>query len=117
MATRKQLKDLSALRLREAETLFKQGLYDGARYLLGYVVELALKARICRVLDLQDYPDIGQLRRMYATHDLDQLLTLAGLRRKLTLGNPMLFDNWITCSPLDTGKTLRRRGKRSAQGS
>jgi HEPN domain-containing protein len=42
MATYQQLKDLALLRLREAEALFEAGLYDGAKYLSGYAVELAL---------------------------------------------------------------------------
>ena len=45
MATRKELKELALLRLSEAETLFAAGLYDGAGYICGYVLELALKAR------------------------------------------------------------------------
>ena len=32
MPTRHELKELAALRLREAETLFQAGLYDGAAY-------------------------------------------------------------------------------------
>lgn len=94
MATRKELKELALLRLEEAEFLFGIGYYDGARYLLGYVLELALKARICRVLDLEEYPDSGDLRRVYATHDLDQLLKLSGLTRKLSLAGKAVFDNW-----------------------
>ena len=62
MATRQELKDLAELRLQEAEALFAAGLFDGAAYLAGYVVEFALKARICRVLDSIDYPDRGELR-------------------------------------------------------
>ena len=50
MASRKQLQDLARLRMREAETLFETGLYDGAAYLCGYVVESALEARICKLL-------------------------------------------------------------------
>ena len=94
MATRNQLRELALLRVRETEALFESGLYDGARYLSGYIIELALKARICRLLDVQEYPDSGELRRVYATHDLDQLLKLAGLSRKLSLGNSVLFANW-----------------------
>lgn len=99
MATRQELKDLADLRLREAEALFAAGLFDGAAYLAGYVVEVALKARICRVLDSPDYPDTGKLSRVYAVHDLDQLLLLSGLRRKLGLANPVLFKNWSTAVP------------------
>jgi HEPN domain-containing protein len=96
MATPKQLKDLALLRLDEAEALFAAGLYDGAKYLAGYVVELALKARICRLLDLDEYPNQGELRRVYAVHNLDQLLILAGLRRAIDPLNTPLFDNWST---------------------
>ena len=98
MATSQELKDLALLRLLEAETLFEAGLYDGAEYLSGYVVELALKARICRVLDLDEYPEKGELKRVYAVHDLDQLLLLAGLRKAVDPANKPFFDNWSTAS-------------------
>lgn len=74
--------------------LFDAELYDGSRYLAGYVLELALKARICRILDFEEYPDSGEFRRLYATHDLDQLLKLSGLSRKLSLQDKLLFDRW-----------------------
>jgi hypothetical protein len=62
MANRKQLKQLATIRLREAEALFAAGLYDGCAYLCGYIIELALKARICRLLNLSDYPETGKLK-------------------------------------------------------
>lgn len=99
MTTRNQLKELALLRLREAEALYDVRLFDGAKYLAGYVLELALKARICRILDVEEYPATGDLGRVYATHDLDRLLTLSGLRRKLTLGNQAVFDNWSFAAP------------------
>jgi HEPN domain-containing protein len=98
MATRKQLKHLALLRRREAQVLYEAGLYDGSRYLAGYVLELALKARICRVLDFEEYPDVGEFRRLYASHDLDQLLKLSGLSRKLSLQEKRLFDSWSTAA-------------------
>lgn len=98
MATSQQLKDLAHLRLREAEALLAAGLYDGAKYLSGYVVELALKARICRLLDVDEYPEKGELKRVYAVHDLDLLLLLAGLRRAVDPSNNALFDNWSTAA-------------------
>ena len=94
MATYQQLKDLALLRLQEAEALSAAGLYDGAKYLSGYVVELALKARICRLLDTDEYPEKGDLKRVYAVHDLEQLLFLAGLGRAVDPSNKPLFDNW-----------------------
>ena len=97
--TYQELKDLAQLRLLEAETLFAADLYDGCAYLAGYVVELALKARICKLLDIVDYPDSGKLAKVYAVHDLDQLLLLAGLRKVLDPTNKILFDNWSTAVP------------------
>ena len=87
------------LRLREAEVLFGNHLYDGAGYLCGYVIELALKARICRVLGVAEYPSTGKLKQVYAVHDLDQLLLLSGLKGKLDPGNKALFDNWNIAVP------------------
>jgi HEPN domain-containing protein len=98
MATRDQLKALAKTRLKEAEALFAAGLYDGAAYLSGYVVELALKARICRILAIRDYPDTGKYKQVYATHDFDQLLFLAGLRSKMQ-PNSSLFLKWSIASP------------------
>jgi HEPN domain-containing protein len=96
MATPQQLKDLTLVRLDEAEALFAAGLYDGAKYLAGYAVELALKARICRLLDVDEYPDTGALKRVYAVHDLDQLLLLAGLQKAVGLVEQPFFNNWST---------------------
>lgn len=98
MATYEELKDLADLRLREAEALYVAGLFDGAKYLSGYVVELALKARICRLLDQDEYPDKGRLKNVYAVHDLDQLLLLGGLEKSVNPANKELFDNWSTAA-------------------
>ena len=76
MPTRAEFKQLAKLRLKEAETLFTAGLYDGAAYLCGYVVEFALKARICKLLGLDEYPETGKLKTAYAVHDFNQLLIL-----------------------------------------
>lgn len=99
--TRKQLQDLAKLRLKEAEALFAAGLYDGSVYLAGYVVELALKARICRILGLNEYPlDIGNA---YKIHALETLKVLAGLSTEINVAkNKDLFDNWsraVTWNP------------------
>jgi len=48
MLTREDLQEISLHRLEEAKILYKQGQYDGAKYLLGYTLETALKARICK---------------------------------------------------------------------
>jgi hypothetical protein len=92
--SRAQLKALSRLRRKEAQLLFEAKLFDGAAYLVASVLESALKARICRVLDLDVYPDSGELRRVFGTHDLKQLLKLAGLERKLTATGGSVVASW-----------------------
>ena len=97
MPTRIELKELAKTRLQEAKILYDRGLYDGSCYLAGYVLEMALKARICKVLDMADYPETGEISRSFKTHNLLVLLRLAGLQRKLDLAvaaNPNLLQSW-----------------------
>jgi HEPN domain-containing protein len=79
--------------LREAEALYNAGLYDGSVYLAGYAVELGLKARICRLLRVAEYPvDIGQ---SFKIHNFGQLKLLAGLDPEINIKkNKELYDNW-----------------------
>lgn len=79
MVTRTQLKELSKLRLQEAQHLLGVGLYDGACYLGGYAVELALKARICKLLKVAEYPE--RLTN-FKIHKLEDLVYLAGLKEE-----------------------------------
>lgn len=100
MATREELSALAELRLREAEALFDAQLYDGCVYLCGYVVELALKATICRLLGIQDYPDkrSDRIGNAFRTHDFDELRLLAGLQNEGALNAGPVFDNWSTAT-------------------
>ena len=99
MPTRTDLQKLAIIRLQEAEHLERKGFYDGCVYLCGYVLELALKARICRVLGLSSYPDAKDVGRLFKTHDFDVLKLLAGLEEETTLAkNKALFRNWSTAT-------------------
>ena len=115
MATYHELKDLALLRLREAEALFAADFFDGCAYLAGYAVELALKARICKLLDIADYPSAGKLAKVYAVHDLDQLLLLAGLRKAVDPSNKPLFDNWSTAALWKPERRYDAPGKATRQ--
>ena len=99
MPTRNELKELAKLRLKEAETLFDAGLYDGAVYVSGYAIEFALKARICKLLDTNEYPSSGRLKSAYAVHDFEQLLFLSGLQKKISLAHVDLHTNWSLLIP------------------
>ncbi len=97
MMTDKDLKIIALLRLKEAKVLYKNGLYDGAAYLCGYVVETALKARICKHLNTSQYPDDGNFKTIFSSHDFDRLLLLSGLSQEISLNNvsnQKLFQNW-----------------------
>jgi hypothetical protein len=97
VASRRELQGLAMLRLREAEALFAAELYDGCVYLCGYVVEVALKARICATLGVDDYPEKGsRLKDAFKTHDFDDLKLLAGMDKEFSANNdnPVPFANW-----------------------
>ena len=90
----KDLKKIAYVRLREAKALNKAGFYDGAVYLAGYVLEIALKAVICKHLKVQDYPD---KENIFSTHNFDRLLLLSGLSEEISAKNKRnkkLFFNW-----------------------
>ncbi len=81
MLATKEVKRIAAARLSDAEVLFKASRYDGAVYLCGYAVELALKARICKTLKWTGYPETNaEFQRLasFKVHDLDVLLRLTG---------------------------------------
>lgn len=84
--TGSELQALSNSRLAEAKVLFANGLFDGAVYLAGYALELALKARICKLLDA-DYPQGRSNFQSFLTHDYGTLIQLAGLSSKLKQRN------------------------------
>jgi hypothetical protein len=70
---------LADARFQDAEALLAAGRYEGARYLCGYVVELKLKARICRAHGWQAFPPHPALSQALKTHKLEVLLLLSGL--------------------------------------
>lgn len=103
--TRSELQNLSQSRLAEAKILLANSLFDGAVYLAGYALELALKARICRLLD-SDYPQGRSEFQSFLTHDYGTLIRLAGLANKLDLqkGNPAFGANWSLLSGAKPGE-------------
>lgn len=102
MPERSDLQKLSAIRLREAEVLFEAGLYDGCFCLCGYVVELALKACVCKHLGIEDYPE-GEpnLKGLFRTHDFRSLELIAGLRSSISAKRQTSFTfdaNWTVAT-------------------
>jgi hypothetical protein len=68
------LKKLAKARLDDAIILYKQQRYEGAIYLCGYAVELALKYKICQRLGWNKYlPAKFDNDRTFYTHKLEDL--------------------------------------------
>ena len=92
------LKAIARARLADTDALLKAGRFDGSSYLCGYVVEMALKARICKTLKWPGFPDKRsefEGLQSFKTHDLDVLLRLSG-REQYTKAN--LFPEWTIVS-------------------
>lgn len=86
MITTNDLRTLARARLNDAVVLFRNKRYDGAVYLCGYAVEIALKARICRTLKWAGFPETRREFEAYQslrTHDLDVLLKLSGIEERI----------------------------------
>jgi hypothetical protein len=82
-----ELDSIARARLDDARALLAAGRFDGATYLCGYAIELALKARICRTLNWSGFPSTGgefQAYRSFQTHELDVLLHLSGQEARLS---------------------------------
>ena len=82
MISTKDLRAIARARLRDAQVLLRAKRFDGAFYLCGYAVELALKARICGTLKWRDFPQSGRKFEDFKslrTHDLEVLLRFAGV--------------------------------------
>ena len=90
------LESIAEARLEDAKVLVAGGRYDGAVYLCGYAVEIALKARICKVLNWPSFPETGAEftnYRSFQTHDLDVLLRLSGQEARV---KQQYFSDWST---------------------
>jgi len=77
--TKADLERLALLRLDDALLLIEENRYSAAYYLVGYAVELALKACIAKLVQPNTIPDKAFINATYL-HNLDSLLNTAGLK-------------------------------------
>lgn len=90
-----ELDSIARAHLDDARALLAAGRFDGATYLCGYAVEVALKARICRALDWTEFPSTGgefQAYRSFQTHELAILLHLSGQEARVKENHFALWD-------------------------
>lgn len=103
MIDRKDLRKMSKARLKDAEVLLLGKRYDGAVYICGYAVETALKARVCRTLKWQEFPESRKEfsnLRCFKTHNLDVLLSLSGVEAKM---KAQYLADWSIVAQWDSG--------------
>jgi len=95
MITRADLTKTARAHLRDAGILYRRGSYDGASYLCGYAVEIALKGRICRTLRWTGFPSTpGEFQNVKSvqTHNFEALLLFTGLENRIKV---VQYDDWV----------------------
>jgi len=121
MLLKAELKRIIKERLSDAEALFNAGRFDGATYLCGYVMEVALKLRVCKTLKWEGFPETRREFEglaSFKTHDFDSLLHVSGVEDKV---KQLYLSEWstvITWNPemrynrvvsMNRAETLRKR--------
>jgi HEPN domain-containing protein len=99
MKNPKEIIKIAESRIAEAKILSAAGYYEGAFYLAGYSIEMALKAKICLHLDIPNLFDDSKLldKLRFKTHDIITLLLLSGIRKKFETEmskNVPLYEHW-----------------------
>lgn len=100
-------------RLEDARVLHRSGRYDGAVYMCGYAVEIALKSRMCRTLGWEGFPETsGEFSemRLIHTHDLGLLLQLSGMKPTIRQNH---FSEWSAISDWEPQVRYRMSGTAS----
>lgn len=72
-------------RLIGAKALYAASSFDGVFYICGYAVEMALKHRICKTLDWDEYPIGGkgsEKHRSFKTHRFEDLRLYSDAERQ-----------------------------------
>lgn len=114
---RQILQELARIRLKEARALLREGYYDGAYYLCGYIVECGLKACIARHTKRYDFPDKEAVIKSY-THNLERLIEVAELDLALKQEmdrNPDFADNWSIVKDWSETSRYERHTRREAE--
>ncbi len=95
--TRAEFQDLAETRLEEAKGLLDLGKWDGAYYLAGYAVELALKACIIKSMMATDAFPAKDFSKECYTHDFRKLIAAARLEPQWESAlrvDPEFDTNW-----------------------
>jgi len=108
------LRAIAEARLQDAKVLYENQRTDGAGYVCGYAVELALKARICATLNWAGFPEKrGEFENLasFKTHKLDVLLALSGQEPRIKTEH---FSEWSSVANWDPEARYRTVGQGDA---
>jgi HEPN domain-containing protein len=117
LVDRRNLQELSRVRLKEARTLLRVGLCDGAYYLAGYAVECALKACIAKGTQRHDFPHRRKVEASHS-HNLRDLVKVAGLedaRLGRASEDPSFRTNWEVAQAWSEQSRYRRHRTEDAR--
>jgi hypothetical protein len=117
MMNRAELQQLAKDRLRDAKALLAARRWSGAYYLTGYAVECGLKSCIIVHLMRTDQFPERKFSEQCWTHNLTQLVGLAGLDAALgaaTAADPDLLANWYTARDWTEASRYTRKTKAKA---
>jgi hypothetical protein len=112
-----ELQRLARDRVRDAKVLLASRRWPAAYYLVGYAVECALKCCVIRYLMRTDQFPERRFTEQCWTHNLDQLITLAGLRLAFDAalaGDPVLSANWTYVKDWSESSRYERPDKAQA---
>ncbi len=113
--TGKELKKRSLARLNTVKILMKAEDWEMAAYVLGYVVEYALKAVTCKTLRLEHYPQLEIIKKdinitYFQTHNFEELLLVSGLDPVLGVrGKSESWRNWSNFTLIYKGNWTKMR--------
>jgi HEPN domain-containing protein len=112
-----ELQRLAKERISDAKVLLTAHHWPAAYYLAGYAVECALKACIAKLMKSEEFPDRNFAEKCW-THNLPQLLILAGLKADLDAAlraEPDLDDNWDSVKEWTESSRYARTTKADAE--
>ena len=115
---RTDLQQLAEMRFEEARLLFDARKFDGAYYLAGYAVELALKACIAKLTNQHDFYNKDIANNCF-NHKPETLVRVAGLQFRLEaamLADIDLQANWIVACAWTESSRYDRHDEVKADG-
>lgn len=90
------LKNITEARWKTVEILIESNDFGVAVYMMGHILECALKAAACKSLHLKGYPPSGKkIEPLFKSHVFDLLLIISGLA-DIFGPDGLFYNNWST---------------------